>query len=163
MTRVYLGLGTNLGDRPANLARACDLLAEAVHLTVLSGIVESEPVGFADQPPFLNQVAEGETELLPGVLLGFLKGIEARLGRTPTFRYGPRLIDLDLLYYGDWVMEAAELAIPHPRRRERSFVLGPLAEIAPEWRDPATGLTAAATWAAKRPYLARSWPYGAKA
>ncbi|MCL6614794.1 MAG: 2-amino-4-hydroxy-6-hydroxymethyldihydropteridine diphosphokinase [Firmicutes bacterium] len=159
MTAVFLGLGANLGDRAANLAAAREALAPAVRVTRASRLYESEPVGLRAQPLFLNQVVEGETELRPVALLSYLKEIERRIGREPGPRYGPRPIDLDLLFFGDWVMATSELTIPHPRFRERSFVLAPLFEIAPDLRDPLTGERIGDLWREVAPVLARSWVY----
>jgi len=138
---VYLGLGSNLGERQANLNAAIAALPAAVKALRASSVYETEPWGYRDQPPFLNQVVEGDTGLAPLDLLAHLKRIEAALGRQPSFRYGPRLIDLDILLYGDQVIELPGLTIPHPRLEERAFVLAPLAEIAPELRHPVTGMT----------------------
>lgn len=159
MSRVFLGFGANLGDRAANLAAAREALAPVVKILQASRIYESEPVGLRDQPFFLNQVIEGETDLRPGALLAYLKEIERRMGRLPGPRFGPRPIDLDILFFGDWVLASADLVIPHPRFRERSFVLAPLAEIAPELRDPLTGERIAELWHRLAPFLARSWVY----
>ncbi len=159
MTRVYLGLGTNLGDRAANLAEARRRLAAEVRLDLVSRVYESEPVGLAEQPLFLNQVAAGETALPPAALLAFLKAIERAMGRVPSIKNGPRLIDLDILFYGDWVLHAGGLVIPHPRLAERSFVLAPLAEIAPDLREPLAGETVGAIWAREAGNLSRSWVY----
>jgi len=133
---VFLGLGTNLGDRQANLQKAVDELPPQVIVLRTSSIYESEPWGFSDQPAFLNQVLEVETGLPPGGLLEYLKQIEMKMGRQPTFRYGPRLIDIDILFYGDQVIDLPDLAIPHPRLPERAFMLVPLAELAPDLRHP---------------------------
>ncbi|MGQ9778297.1 MAG: 2-amino-4-hydroxy-6-hydroxymethyldihydropteridine diphosphokinase [Bacillota bacterium] len=159
MSIVFLGLGANLGDRAANLAAAREALAPAVRIRKASRLYESEPVGLRDQPFFLNQVVEGETALRPGALLIYLKEIERRMGRLPGPRYGPRPIDLDIILFDDWVLAGADLVIPHPRFRERSFVLAPLAEIAPELRDPLTGERIAELWRRFAPFLARSWVY----
>lgn len=161
MKGIYLGLGTNLGDRAANLAQARECLGPPVSLIQASRVYESEPVGLLAQPLFLNQVVAGETPLLPSELLRHLKGIEQRLGRKPAERYGPRLIDLDILLYGDWVIAADGLFIPHQGLTERSFVLAPLAEIAPELRHPRLGQTISQIWAGAAPRLARSWLYKA--
>ena len=131
MTEVYVGLGSNLGDRPANLARAREALQDLVHHQVCSRVYESEPVGYQAQPRFLNQVVAGETDLKPLALLTRLKGIERQMGRRPSVPQGPRLIDLDLLLYGNWILEIEGLIVPHPRMLERSFVLAPLAEVGP--------------------------------
>jgi len=138
---VYLGLGSNLGERQSNLNAALAALPPAVRVLCSSSVYETEPWGYRDQPPFLNQVVEGDTGLAPLDLLAHLKQIEAALGRQPTFRYGPRLIDLDILLYGDQVVNLPGLTIPHPHLAERAFVLAPLAEIAPEVRHPQSGST----------------------
>ena len=126
MTRAYVGLGANLGDREATIRRAAALLGAAR----LSPILETEPWGYADQPKFLNAVAEVETDLGPRQLLDRLLEIERQLGRVREGpRYGPRTIDLDLLLYGDEVVEEPGLSVPHPRLAERLFVLEPLASL----------------------------------
>lgn len=137
--RIYLGLGSNLGDRLANLGAAAAALPTAVEVLRQSPIYETEPWGYADQPAFLNCVIEAQTLLEPPALLAYLKQIEASLGRTPTFRYGPRCIDLDILFYDDLILETAGLTIPHPRLHERAFVLAPLADLAANLRHPVLG------------------------
>lgn len=141
MPTVYLALGTNLGQREANLRAAREALAFQVGLTAASRLYQTEPWGYTDQPAFLNQVLAAETSLPPLDLLDLLKQIETDLGRKATFRYGPRLIDLDLLLYDDLVLDTPRLTLPHPRMAERAFVLAPLAEIAPDLRHPVLGLT----------------------
>ncbi len=138
---VYLALGSNLGDRLANLQHAAASLPPQVTVLRASSVYETEPWGYRDQPAFLNQVLEVRTDLAPNALLWHLKRIEQKLGRRPTFRYGPRLVDLDILFYGDQVIDLPGLAVPHPRLAERAFVLVPLAELAPALRHPITGLT----------------------
>jgi 2-amino-4-hydroxy-6-hydroxymethyldihydropteridine diphosphokinase len=133
---AYLALGTNLGDRQANLTAATDSLPPKVRPTRFSRVYETLPWGYLDQPLFLNQVIEVETELAPLDLLQHLKRLEEQLGRQPTFRNGPRLIDLDILFYDDLVLGTPELVIPHPRLAERAFVLAPLAELAPDLCHP---------------------------
>lgn len=140
--RVYLSLGSNIGDREAFLAAARRELSAhlGVKLLCSSSLYETEPVGYRDQGWFLNQVVEVETALRPGQLLSFIHEIENKLGRKRLIRWGPRVIDLDILLYDSLVMETADLIIPHPRIYERSFVLVPLQEIAPDLVHP-DGLT----------------------
>jgi 2-amino-4-hydroxy-6-hydroxymethyldihydropteridine diphosphokinase len=114
-------------------------MEEKVRLKAVSGVYETKPWGYLDQPDFLNQVIEGETELTPTRLLDFLKRIEKKMGREKNFRNGPRLIDLDILLYGDRVVHTTRLHIPHPELTERAFVLVPLAELAPELVHPVEG------------------------
>lgn len=147
--RVYLGLGSNLGDRRAHIERALELLSESgINLTRVSSLYRSEPVDVTAQPWFLNCVAETETELMPLQLLRRLKRIEACLGRRRGRRRGPRTIDIDILLYASHVMDTSELSIPHPRMAERRFVLLPLRELAPELRHPVSRRTVAELLAA---------------
>ncbi len=137
MTRqIYLALGSNLGDRLGNLDAALAALAPQVRVLATSPIYETPPWGYADQPAFLNQVAEVETDLDPWELLLYLKRIEKQLGRQPSVRNGPRLIDLDILFFSDRIIDLPGIAIPHPRLHERAFVLVPLADLAPNFRHP---------------------------
>jgi 2-amino-4-hydroxy-6-hydroxymethyldihydropteridine diphosphokinase len=133
---IYLSLGSNLGDRLANLHTAVIDLAPKVQSVAHSSIYESEPWGYSDQPAFLNQIIKADTALDPIDLLAFLKEIEVSMGRQETFRFGPRLIDLDILFYDDLVLDTPKLTVPHPRITERAFVLIPLAEIAPDLIHP---------------------------
>ncbi len=141
--RVYLSLGSNLGDRDANLTEALERLAPTVNLEGQSSVYETEPWGFEDQPAFLNQVVSGTTELEPEALLMAVKAIEHSMGRESTFRYGPRLIDIDILVYDQAETRGGALSLPHPRLAQRAFVLIPLAELNPHLEIPGTGATAA--------------------
>lgn len=136
MHTVFIAMGTNLGDRLANLKEGLSALPPTVRPDALSPIYETEPWGFEDQPDFLNGVIRAETDLAPGELLDYLKNIEKEMGRRKTVRYGPRVIDLDILFYDDLVLETPELTIPHPSMAERPFVLVPLADLAPEFCHP---------------------------
>lgn len=132
--RAVLGLGGNLGDRAANLAAAVKALEHlpGTRVTGLSSLYETAPVGYADQPDFLNRVAVVETSLSPRALLGGCLGVEAALGRVRGRRFGPRVVDIDLLLYEGVVSADPELTLPHPRMMERAFVLVPLAELFPD-------------------------------
>lgn len=136
---AYLGLGSNLGDRRAHLAYAVAGLREAGRVTGASGVYETEPMGYVDQPAFLNAVVRLETDLDPAALMQRVQGIERDRGRIRTFRNGPRTLDIDLLLYGSAVVDEAHLTIPHPRMSERPFVIVPLLELEPEVTDPRTG------------------------
>jgi GTP cyclohydrolase-4 len=136
---VYLALGANIGDRQSNIDAALQRLGMAVKLDMVSSIYETEPVGYLDQPRFLNMVCQGTTALSPRELLAFVKQIESDLGRQPSIRNGPRPIDIDILLYDDLRVKYEDLVIPHPRMAERAFVLVPLAEIAPAVVEPVSG------------------------
>jgi 2-amino-4-hydroxy-6-hydroxymethyldihydropteridine diphosphokinase len=140
---VYLGLGSNQGDRDALLRAALDRLRPYVTVERLSSVYDTAPLLVTEQPRFHNLVAAGRTSLTPLALLRAAKQIERALGRVPGPRYGPRPIDIDLLFYDDLVLHSAELTLPHPRVAERAFVLAPLAEIAPDLRHPTLSNTAA--------------------
>jgi 2-amino-4-hydroxy-6-hydroxymethyldihydropteridine diphosphokinase len=131
--RAYIGLGANLGDAAESVAAAMQALADLPHTRLLaqSALYRSAPVGYLDQPDFVNAVAAIETTLAPHALLDGLLGIEQQFGRNRSFRNAPRTLDLDLLLYGDAVLHDARLTVPHPRMTERAFVLLPLADIAP--------------------------------
>jgi len=133
---VYLGLGSNLGERVTNLEAAIQALATEVELTKVSSYYQTKPWGFLDQPDFLNLVLEAVTNLSPFDLLDFLKEIESEIGRKPNFRFGPRLVDIDILLYGGELIDERKLTIPHKYLKERAFVLVPLAEIAPDLKYP---------------------------
>ena len=134
--RVYLALGSNLGDRHGHLIEAIDRLQAHVMIDEVSSIYQTEPWGFTDQPHFLNAVCSGETTLSPEELLRFVKSIEVEMGREPAFRYGPRLIDIDVLLYGDVIISTDDYRVPHPGLPQRDFVLAPLAEIATDVIHP---------------------------
>jgi 2-amino-4-hydroxy-6-hydroxymethyldihydropteridine diphosphokinase len=133
---IYLALGSNLGDRQENLLSAIQALPPDVIVLAESRIYETPPWGYADQPAFLNMAVKAETNLEPIALLIYLKELEARLGRMPTFRYGPRQIDIDILFYDALILNTPELVIPHPHLHERAFVLVPLADLAPDLVHP---------------------------
>ena len=134
---VYLSLGSNLGDRAGNLRAAIAALpGVGARVAIVSSLYETEPVDYLEQPWFLNCAVEAETALAPLDLLHALRGIEARLGSQKEFAKGPRLLDMDILLYGDETIELPELQIPHPRMLRRNFVLAPLAEIAPALKHP---------------------------
>jgi 2-amino-4-hydroxy-6-hydroxymethyldihydropteridine diphosphokinase len=130
MNKTYLGLGSNLGDRERNLLRAAAEVSARFALLDHSSIYETRPVGYTDQPDFLNMViAAGTGECPPGELLGFVKSIERKLGREETFRWGPRVIDIDILYMEGVEIHTPELAVPHRELLNRNFVLAPLSEL----------------------------------
>jgi 2-amino-4-hydroxy-6-hydroxymethyldihydropteridine diphosphokinase len=144
MPTVYVALGSNIGDREANLREAVRLLAQfAVHISRLSSIYETEPVDYLDQPWFLNAVLQAQTDLPAAQLLAILRQIESQMGSKKAFAKGPRLIDLDILLYGDDTIDTPDLQVPHPRMLLRNFVLVPLAEIAPTLRHPSWPASAA--------------------
>lgn len=137
--RVAIALGSNDADAAAKVREAFSHLQEILHDARLSPLYASAPMYYADQPRFVNAVAVGGAELTPADLLAWLKNLEREMGRMTTFRNGPRLIDLDIVFYGDEVIEQGDLIVPHPRMAERPFVMAPLAALAPEWLHPLTG------------------------
>ena len=138
---VYLGLGSNIGNRQDNLDKALEFLSQRLRVGQVSSIYDTEPVGNINQPRFLNLVCQVHTSLAPMELLALAKGIELKLGRAPGTSNAPRPIDIDILFYGDQVVATPTLSIPHPRLAERAFVLVPLAEIAPDLVHPVSGQT----------------------
>ncbi len=141
LVTVYLGLGSNMGDRQENLDKALDLLSQRLRVEQISSVYDTEPVGNVNQSRFLNLVCRVHTSLAPTGLLALAKGIELKLGRASGKANAPRPIDIDILFYGDRVVSLPELVIPHPRLAERAFVLTPLAEIAPDLVHPVSGKT----------------------
>ena len=144
MHEVLLALGSNLGDRLANLRAAIAGLAPIVAVDAASPVYETAPMYDTDQGRYLNMAVRGRTVLAPRALLDALKALERRVGRVRSRRYGPRSIDLDIVFYADRIVDEPGLEIPHPRMAERAFVLAPAADIAADWRHPRTGLTVAA-------------------
>lgn len=141
-TTVFLGLGSNLGDREKNLRLALEHLeGEVGELVEISAIYHTAPWGKTDQPAFFNQVVRMQTDLEAPALMRRLLQIEQRMGRKRQERMGPRIIDLDILFYDDAVVDEPSLQIPHPRLEQRNFVLVPLREMAPHWKHPVSGLT----------------------
>jgi 2-amino-4-hydroxy-6-hydroxymethyldihydropteridine diphosphokinase len=138
---VFIALGSNLGDRQANLQAAILAMAPEVVPIDCSPVYETPPWGYLDQPRFLNQVIKAETDLSPADLLKHLMAIEVRLGREETIRFGPRLIDLDILFYDDEIIDSHPLRIPHPRMESRGFVLLPLADLAADMQHPVSGIS----------------------
>jgi len=145
MATVFIGIGSNLGEREAHVAAAIGRIAELpkAELVKVSSLIETDPVGVTDQGRFLNGAMELRTDLGPLELLDELQAIENDLGRVRTARWGPRTIDLDILLYDNVVIDGGRLSVPHPLMHEREFVLAPLAEIAPDAVHPATGKTVA--------------------
>ena len=139
MAISYLGLGSNIGDREINLLKALSLISQESRLIKTSSIYETKPIGYEKQSYFLNMVCQISTKLKPVDLLQSIKQIENKLGRKPSFRNAPRIIDIDILFYDNKIMNINNLVIPHPRLVERAFVLIPLAEITPKLIHPELG------------------------
>jgi 2-amino-4-hydroxy-6-hydroxymethyldihydropteridine diphosphokinase len=133
---IYLSLGSNLGERAANLKQAIASLAPQLRVTKKSSVYETPPWGYTEQESFLNQAVKATTSLEPEPLLKHLKRLEVSLGRKATFRYGPRLIDIDILFYDDLILDTPSLKLPHPNLHERGFVLLPMMDIAPDLVHP---------------------------
>ncbi|MBM4145726.1 MAG: 2-amino-4-hydroxy-6-hydroxymethyldihydropteridine diphosphokinase [Nitrospira sp.] len=143
MSIVYIGIGSNLGDRKANCMRAIELLAgKGIVVRKESSLYETDPWGDKNQPKFLNMAIEIETEIKPQDLLSLLADIEKELGRKRSYKWGPRVIDLDILLYNSLTIDEDDLKIPHPFMHERDFVLKPLYEIAPDVKHPVLNLSA---------------------
>src|SRR5262245_45315683 len=134
-------MGSNLGDRQANLKQAIASLSPQMEVRAKSRVYETPPWGYTDQPKFLNQVVKVDTYVGPEPLLKYLKRLEVALGRVPSFQNGPRLIDIDILFYDNLVLNTSSLVIPHPELHERAFVLMPLNDIAPALSHPSLGKT----------------------
>lgn len=132
MKKVYISMGSNIGNKKENLDRAVEILKEKLKITRISSYYETEPVGYKEQDWFINIVLEALTDISPHELLEFCQGIEKEMKRVKTIRFGPRIIDVDILLYEGFESDEEELTIPHPRMKERAFVMHPLNEIAPE-------------------------------
>ena len=140
---VFMGLGSNIGGREQHLRDGIKLLAQSLDVRQASSIYETDPWGYKDQPHFLNMVCRIQTDMPPEELLSFFQKVEQLVGRVHTFRYGPRVLDVDILTYGDQVIAIPALEIPHPGLADRAFILVPMAEIAPNWEHPVLGKRAA--------------------
>ena len=147
-TCIALAIGSNIGDRLEALRAAIKAMQPYITVTTVSPVYETAAAYVAAQPAYLNAALTGTTQIEPLALLWMLKDIESEIGRLPTFRYGPRLIDIDIVFYGDLILETQELSIPHLRMGERDFVLRPLNDIAPDWVHPQNGKTVAQLLAA---------------
>jgi 2-amino-4-hydroxy-6-hydroxymethyldihydropteridine diphosphokinase len=155
---IAVALGTNIGDREGHLREAAKALTGILQEPVFSRVYESEPVDYLNQPWFLNQVCLGKTQESPLELLFKFKALEKARGRTTGPRFGPRPLDLDLLFYDRWVMDSTLLTIPHPRLLQRSFVIAPLLELVPTWTDPRSGKRLAEVWATTKQHFSRCFP-----
>ncbi len=136
MAKVHIGIGSNLGNKASNIKKSIKLLETKSRLKKISPFYETEPVGYGNQEWFINCVVKIETDLAPFELLEFLKSIEKTLKRKKTVRFGPRTIDLDILFYDDKIINKKNLIIPHPRMHERLFVLQPLSDLSPKLTHP---------------------------
>jgi 2-amino-4-hydroxy-6-hydroxymethyldihydropteridine diphosphokinase len=136
MIKIFLGLGSNVGNKAENIKRAVSILSKNVYKTTLSRFYVSKAVGYKYQPDFINAVLKGYTDLSPTDLLEFIKDVEKDVGRVYRFHWGPREIDIDILFYGDKIINEDYLTVPHPRLHERDFVLLPLIELEPDLVHP---------------------------
>ncbi|NPA52557.1 MAG: 2-amino-4-hydroxy-6-hydroxymethyldihydropteridine diphosphokinase [Aquificae bacterium] len=136
MTKVFLALGSNVGDKEKNIYNAVLLLQEKINNVRLANLYTSRPVGVENQPTFINTVLSGYTDLSPFELLNFIKKIEKNLGRKKRYRWGPREIDIDIIFYGNLILDTKVLKIPHPLLQDRDFVLKPLLELEPNFVHP---------------------------
>lgn len=136
MTHIFLALGSNVGERKKNIETAITLLSQRVSNIKKASFYETRPVGYVEQDNFINTALEGDTDLNPGDLLGFVKRIEKKIGRIQRFKWGPREIDIDILFYGNILYNKNDLTIPHPRLYERDFVLQPLSDLNPDFIHP---------------------------
>ena len=139
MNKVYLALGSNLGNRKANIVRATYMISKRMIVLKISKLYETKPVGYANQPDFINAVIKVETLLTPQQVLSVAKSIEDELKRIKTIKDGPRTIDIDVLFYNDKVINEEGLIIPHPRIQQRSFVLEPMIDVSPDYVHPVLG------------------------
>jgi 2-amino-4-hydroxy-6-hydroxymethyldihydropteridine diphosphokinase len=157
--RAFLSLGSNLGDREAHLLEALVRLeAAGIHMLRRSAIYETEPQDLPDQPWFLNLVVEVETELFARLLLARIQAIELGMGRKREVAKGPRTIDIDILFFENFVISSRELQVPHPRLSERRFVLEPLSELAPDLAHPVNGKTVREMLSENQAQIVRPWP-----
>ncbi|HCM38326.1 MAG: 2-amino-4-hydroxy-6-hydroxymethyldihydropteridine pyrophosphokinase [Candidatus Gottesmanbacteria bacterium GW2011_GWB1_43_11] len=136
MNTIYLGLGANVGDKKKHIQKAIELLSQKITHLKQASLYESKAVGYTDQDNFINTVVSGKTDLAPQELLVFAKAIEKEIGRIYRFRWGPREIDIDILFYNDRIIKQSDLEIPHPRLHQRDFVLVPLNELASDMMHP---------------------------
>lgn len=155
---MVLAVGSNLGDRMEHLARGVEALERSLEIEGVSSVYESDPVGHEDQPRFLNAAIVARTGLTPRELLLLCQKVEVAGGRTREFPNAPRTLDVDIVFVGQAVMDRPGLVVPHPRWRERAFVLAPLAEVAPAWMDPVSGRPVQEIWSETKDELPPASP-----